>query len=105
MAANRRTIVNSEAALDLGLDQAGALGLASSLSVPLLAGDVLVGVVTMYAAEPNAFTDDLVRTVQMIAPQVADAVRRTGAERAAEDAPSSPARQPAARELRLVVGA
>ena len=103
VAANRRTIVNSEAALDLGLDQAAAHGLASCLSVPLLAGDALVGVVTMYADKPNAFSDDDVRTVQMIAPHVAQAVRRTSADRAVDEALPSAARHAAPRDLRLVV--
>ena len=76
VAANRQPIVNSDPALDLGAQAAGAASLQSSLSVPLVSGDALVGVLTLYASRPRAFSDDQGRLIQMIAPHVASAISR-----------------------------
>jgi putative nucleotidyltransferase with HDIG domain len=92
VAASRQLILNSDAALDLGND---APALKSCLSVPLMAGDTLVGVLSLYAAERNAFTDDQGRLVQMVAPQIA-----TGIE-VARRRPEQPQFQ-SARDLKLV---
>ena len=56
VAANRQTISNSDAALDLG-DIDIAIKLKSCLSSPLVADEALVGVLTLYSVEANAFTD------------------------------------------------
>jgi GAF domain-containing protein len=42
--------------------------------VPLVSGQSLVGVLTLYASRPGAFSDDQCRLLQMIAPHVAGAV-------------------------------
>ena len=75
VAANRQPIVNSDAALDVG-DRATTFGvsLRSCLSVPLLDGAKLAGVLTLYAQDRDAFSDDLGRLIQMIAPHIAQAI-------------------------------
>jgi putative nucleotidyltransferase with HDIG domain len=76
VAAHRQPIVNSDPSLDLGTPTSNSAVLQSCLSVPLVTGESLVGVLTLYAAQPKAFTDDQGRLVQMIAPHVASAVSR-----------------------------
>ena len=75
VAANRQPIVNSDAALDVG-DRATTFGvsLRSCLSVPLLDGAKLAGVLTLYAQDRDAFSEDLGRLIQMIAPHIAQAI-------------------------------
>lgn len=92
VAANERSIVNSDPVLDLG-DAAAAVNprLRSSLSVPLKSGEVLVGVLTLYASEP--FTDDQERLLGLLAPHVAQGLDL--ARHAAEP-------QRVTRDLRLV---
>jgi putative nucleotidyltransferase with HDIG domain len=106
VAANRQVIVNSDAALDLG-ERGGQIvpALGSCMSVPLLAGDALVAVLSLYAEGRDVFTDDLSRLVQMIAPHMARAiVAAKEAEAAANVVPAVADKAPAAsRELRLVV--
>jgi hypothetical protein len=52
VAANRRTIVNSNPILDLGdLARSDTASLRSSLSAPLLARDELIGVITLYSRD------------------------------------------------------
>lgn len=75
VAANRQVIVNSDATLDLGRAAAQAPPpFTSCLSVPLAAGDMLVGVLTLYTSERDGFTEDHGRVVQMVAPHVAQAL-------------------------------
>jgi putative nucleotidyltransferase with HDIG domain len=69
VAANRTTIVNSDAGLDLAGIAADARR--SALSTPLLDGDTLVGVLTFYGDGPNAFSDEQGRMLQMVAPHIA----------------------------------
>ena len=85
VAAHRRTIVNSDAALDLaGLDLPPSPR--TCLSTPLLDGDTLVGVLTLYAEAPVAFTDEQGRLMQMLGPHLALLARRMAAP-----APTPPA--------------
>jgi putative nucleotidyltransferase with HDIG domain len=78
VASNRQVIVNSDASLDIP----GAAGMnpvmSSCLSVPLIDGSALAGVLTLYAPKRNAFTDDQGRLVQMIAPHIAQAILLVG---------------------------
>jgi putative nucleotidyltransferase with HDIG domain len=76
VAANRRTIVNSDPYLDLG-EVARTLSprLRSCLSVPLLNGNDLVGVLTIYSTRSQAFTDDHRRIAEAIARQVSQTIR------------------------------
>jgi putative nucleotidyltransferase with HDIG domain len=102
VAAQRQVIVNSEAALDLG-QRAVRARLQSCLSAPLIAGESLVGTITLYATQASAFTEDHARLVQIIAPHVAQAIwtsRRTESTVQPKAAPSKTS-APAA-ELRLV---
>jgi putative nucleotidyltransferase with HDIG domain len=73
VAANRQCIANSDAALDLG-PKAEAVSLQSCMSVPLLMGDSLVGVLSLYAPSANAFADDCGRLIQMVAPHISVAL-------------------------------
>jgi hypothetical protein len=98
VASNRQAIVNSDAALDLG-PRAGESTppLVSCMSVPLVAGQALVAVLTLYAPGRNAFAEDLGRLVQMVAPHVAAALQ------AASEGGRPPQAQAASpRDLRLV---
>jgi hypothetical protein len=75
VAAHRRTIVNSDAALDLaGLDLPPSPR--TCLSTPLLDGDTLVGVLTLYADGSVGFTDGQGRMMQMLGPHLALLARR-----------------------------
>ena len=83
VAATRQVIINSDAALDLGERLSPeAPVLHSCLSVPLLAGGDLVGVLTLYASEREAFSEDHGRLLQTAAPHIATgidaATRRQG---------------------------
>jgi GAF domain-containing protein len=78
VAANRQCIMNSDAALDLGA-KAEAASLQSCMSVPLLMGELLVGVLSLYAPTANAFADDCGRLVQMVAPHIAAAIHAASA--------------------------
>ena len=80
VAANRQSIVNSDAALDLG-PKAEAASLQSCMSVPLLMGESLVGVLSLYAPSANAFAGDCGRLIQMVAPHIAVALHTTSSAR------------------------
>ena len=72
------------------------------MSVPLLMGESLVGVLSLYAPSANAFADDCGRLIQMVAPHIAGAIhaahRRTAEARAAgEKAGRGPLRLVATR--------
>jgi putative nucleotidyltransferase with HDIG domain len=57
VAANRRTMANSDSFLDLGDDfHSGGAPLKSCLSLPILLGDSLLGVLSLYSTEPNRFS-------------------------------------------------
>jgi putative nucleotidyltransferase with HDIG domain len=95
--ANRQCIMNSDAALDLGAKAEG-LSLASCMSVPLLMGESLVGVLSLYAPTANAFADDCGRLIQMLAPHIATAIHAAQTNGEAR----SVAEKTAAAPLRLV---
>src|SRR5262245_49275945 len=77
VAANRRTILNSDPMLDLG-DRARAWSpqLCSSLSSPLVADDQIVGVLSLYSVEDAAFSDAHKRTIERIGSHIAPVFRR-----------------------------
>jgi diguanylate cyclase (GGDEF)-like protein/putative nucleotidyltransferase with HDIG domain len=77
VAANRQTICNSDPVLDFG-DSARVSGhrLRSCLSTALLDGDELVGVLSVYAIELNAFTDGHRRIIEVVAQQIAPAFKQ-----------------------------
>jgi diguanylate cyclase (GGDEF)-like protein/putative nucleotidyltransferase with HDIG domain len=76
VAANTQTILNSDPVLDLG-DMARTLKprLNSCLSTPLLVGDELIGVLSLYSTNPNAFSEDHRRIIEAVARQVSPTVR------------------------------
>jgi hypothetical protein len=96
VAATRQAIVQSDAALDLeARAQLAEPPLSSCLSVPLMKGDLLAGVLSLYGPASVMFDENQGRLLEMIAPHVAGAL-----EAAARPALAAPA--PAPRELRLV---
>ena len=102
VAAQRQPIVNSDAALDLGARTEGPLASAQyCVSVPLVTGDALVAVLSLYGAD--AFKDDTGRLLQMIAPHVAACIGAAAAASGPATADVRPAgeKTPAAA-LRLV---
>jgi putative nucleotidyltransferase with HDIG domain len=101
VAARRQPIINSDAMLDLAARVDGVPPLSKCLSVPLMVGDALVAVLTLYTPAPDGFTADHGRLVQIVAPHLAtsiDAALRT--QHATRD--TIPPEQPGGRELRLV---
>jgi putative nucleotidyltransferase with HDIG domain len=76
VAANRRTICNSDAALDLAaVPELNTGEFKSCLATPLVAADTLAGVLTLYAREPQAYSDSDRRIVEQIARPLAHLVR------------------------------
>jgi putative methionine-R-sulfoxide reductase with GAF domain len=71
VAVNRQTILNSDAALDLD-DIARAAGLHTCLSVPVSSGDQLVGVLTLYSAKSDGFTQYDLNQIEIVATEIAD---------------------------------
>ena len=78
VAANKQTILNSDPVLDLG--EAGRSmrpRLRSCLSTPLVSDGELVGVLTLYSAQQNAFAEDHGRIIEVVARQIAQTVKQT----------------------------
>jgi putative nucleotidyltransferase with HDIG domain len=102
VAARRQPIINSDASLDLGAGvDAVTPPLSRCTSLPLMVGDVLVAVLTLYTSAPDGFTADHGGLVQIVAPHLAraiDAARRS--ESASRE--TVPPEKPGPRELRLV---
>ena len=72
VAANRQTILNSDATLDLGeAARSQAVRLRSCLSTYLLFDDELIGVLSLYSAELNGFNEDHKRIIEVVARQIA----------------------------------
>jgi putative nucleotidyltransferase with HDIG domain len=75
VAANRQTIANSDASLDLDLERSDTLRLRSCLSTPLVFDDELIGVLSLYSAEPDGFSDDHRRIIEAVARQIAPTLK------------------------------
>jgi putative nucleotidyltransferase with HDIG domain len=75
VAASGQSIVNSDAALDLDGCILSDTPLRSCMSVPLLKGESLVGVLSLYAVGADAFDENRGRLIEMIAPHVAGCVQ------------------------------
>ncbi len=99
--ATRRGVLNADAALDLGPD-VGAMTppLRSALAVPLTHDGSCVGVLTLYASTPNAFSEDQLRLLELLAPSFGASVATVIA--AEPQTGMSSARRSAAGELRLL---
>jgi diguanylate cyclase (GGDEF)-like protein/putative nucleotidyltransferase with HDIG domain len=77
VAANRQTIVNSDPVLDLGeLARKASPRLRNCLSSPLVVDDTLVGVLSLYSAGPDAFTDNHRHLTEVVSQQIANAFKR-----------------------------
>jgi GAF domain-containing protein len=98
VAASRQPVVNSDAALDLE-SVAEQSGLRACTSVPLLTGDTLTGVLTLYSPSAELFDENRGRLLQMIAPHIAGAIQ--AALRKAASVPEK-ATGTTGRDLRLV---
>ena len=70
------------------------------MSVPLIAGETFVGVLSLYSGEPEGLNDDRGRLIQMIAPHLATAIMVRNAT--AKGAPVAAEKAQAAVPLRLV---
>ena len=76
VAANRQTILNSDAWLDLGeVARSSTCRLRSCLSTPFLAEHRLLGVLTLYSQAAEGFNDDHRRIVEAIAKQIGHTFR------------------------------
>ena len=75
VAANRQTILNSDPFLDLG-EIARSLNLLSSLSIPLVVVDRLVGVLALYSNDKEHFTEAHRRVFEIAARNVPRALDR-----------------------------
>jgi putative nucleotidyltransferase with HDIG domain len=83
VAANRQTIRNSDPVLDLG-ESARAMHPRprSCLSAPLLSGNTLVGVLSLYSSNKDAYSEEHERIIEVVARQVSTAILEAqGAER------------------------
>ena len=71
VAANRKTIVNSDPVLDLGdVVRTRNPRLRSCLSAPLTSHDHLVGVLTLYSEAVDGFNEDHKRVIEVVARQI-----------------------------------
>jgi putative nucleotidyltransferase with HDIG domain len=75
VAANRQTIRNSDPVLDLG-ESARSMNPRprSCLSTPMLAGKTLVGVLSLYSSNKDAYSEDHQRILEVIARQVSGSI-------------------------------
>jgi diguanylate cyclase (GGDEF)-like protein len=75
--ANRQTIRNSDPVLDLG-DSARSMAPRprSCLSTPLVVGDGLIGVLSVYSITRDAFTEEHQRVIEVVARQVGPVVQQ-----------------------------
>jgi GAF domain-containing protein len=84
VAANRQSVVNSDASLDLA-----ALGIPPRqhmcMSTPLVDRGAFVGVLTLYSDSSRPITSGSERMMEALAPHVASILGRVCATRAAED--------------------
>ena len=102
VAVRRQPIINSDATLDLGARvDAVTPPLSRCISLPLMAGEALVAVLTLYTAAPDGFTADHGRLVQIVAPHLARAID-TAVRTESAGRETSPPEKPGARDLRLV---
>jgi diguanylate cyclase (GGDEF)-like protein len=75
VAANKQTILNSDPVLDLGeVARSIQPRLRSCLSTPLVDGTHLVGVLTVYSTNKDAFSEDHRRIIEVVARQVTKTV-------------------------------
>jgi GAF domain-containing protein len=100
--ATRRGVLNAEASLDLGA-AAGTMSppLRASLAVPLVHDGACVGVLALYATTPNAFSEDQLRLLELLAPSLAASVATVNARPESALVPTASGKR-APGELRLL---
>ncbi len=74
VAANRQTLINVSPAPDFSESRFLRSVFQSCLCLPLCIEDSILGVISLYATIPNAFTDDHLRLMETITPQAASAI-------------------------------
>ena len=77
VAANKQTILNADPILDLG-DVSRLLRprLRSCISTPLVSGQDLIGVLTLYSVDADSFNEDHKRILEIVGRQVSHTVRQ-----------------------------
>jgi GAF domain-containing protein len=104
VAASRQMVVNSAATFDLG--ERAALTqppLSNCMSVPLIMGTSLAGVLTVYSSDQDTFDEQRGRLLQMIASHIAAVIHTAVQASAAKATSLTDAKSSAGgRELRLV---
>jgi putative nucleotidyltransferase with HDIG domain len=73
-AVNRRSVLNAEPALDLGLRAEAAPALRSCIVTPLVESDALVAVLALYSKNAAGFTEDHLRLLEVLGPRLAFAL-------------------------------
>ena len=82
VAANRQTISNSDPVLDLGdAARSHSLALKSCISTPLVVDGELIGVLTLYSGELNAFNEDHKRVIEVVGREIARGFKRVTTSR------------------------
>jgi GAF domain-containing protein len=76
--ATRQVILNSDARLDLDEESRAGSPLRSALAVPVESGARLIGVLSLYAPDVNAFDEAHRRVTQLAAAAVAESRSFTG---------------------------
>lgn len=71
VAVNCAAIVNAEPILDLGFRAETSPSLRSSIVVPLIDSDALIAVLALYSKDLLAFSDDHLRVLELLAPNLA----------------------------------
>ena len=71
VAVNRVPVVNGEPILDIGFRAETPPALRSSIVVPLIESDAVVAVLALYAQELLGFTEDHLRILDLLAPNLA----------------------------------
>ncbi|MCA1651593.1 MAG: GAF domain-containing protein [Acidobacteria bacterium] len=97
------SLLNADPALDMGLEPAVlSAPLCSALAVPLTHDGSCVGVLALYASAPNAFSEDQLRTLELLAPSLGASIASVGAAAEPQVAAVAGARRQSAADLRLV---
>ena len=97
-AVTRRSVLNGEPSVDLGLRGEAFPALRACLVTPLVDSDALVAVLALYSKTANGFTEDHLRLLEVLGPRLASAL--VDAAIADEDSRLIPAAMP--RPLKLV---
>ena len=96
VAVNLKPAVNADPSLDLGLRAETSPGLRACLAIPLVEAEKLVAVLALYRSKPEAFSEDEVRLVELLAPRLAASLATA---LAAEEGMAQPVAAPAPLSL------